>query len=470
MRALVSAFIVLFIAVAAPAFAAPALSYTANPAAYEVLRGNTVDLSATLRNLEDAPLYVNDLSITFGGAAASYLRSNPFFNFFNNVPGTFETTDPPFTGSLTELVVDPATPDGIYTVTVELVGGASPSLTDPVNNAIGAQTFTIIVGLSSAGPLTITTSSPLPTATAGIVYSQTLSAAGGFGPYSNWTITSGNLPPGLSLNSTTGIISGTPLAVTGVFNFGVAFSDATGVTGSGSLQLTVQPAAAVSSTLAAIGGFAQVAAGGGWKTTIALINLSTATVNGQINFYSDNGNALTLPLTFPQFGLSTSASSQTFTLIPNESLVIDSEAASSMSVGWAGVQASGPLSGYSIFQEQLPGAIESEGTASFDSSTSSSLTLPYDNTSGYRTGIALANQSASPVKVTAVLRDQNGAQLASAQVSLQAFGHASFFLDELSSVSRNQLGVVQFQTGGPLSAVGLRFSPSDSFTSIPIVP
>lgn len=470
MRTLRVVLILLFIAGGTPIFAAPALSYSAAPSTYEVSRGDTVDLSAMLRNVGDAPLYVNDLLVTFSGAAASYLRPNPFFNSFNSVPGTFETTDPLFTGSLTELVVDPATPAGTYSVTVELVGGTSPSLTDPANNAIGSQTFTIIVGGSSAGPLTITTPSPLPAATAGTAYSQILSAAGGVGPYSHWTITSGNLPPGLSLNPATGLISGTPLAVTGLFNFGVGFNDAAGATGSGSLQLMIQPPASTSATLAAIGGFAQVASGAGWKTTITLINLSMVTTNGQVNFYSDSGSALTLPLTFPQFGLTTSASSQTFTLSPNESLVIDTEAASTLNVGWAAIQASGPLTGYSIFRQLLPGSIDSEGTASFDSSTASSLTLPYNNTNGYRAGIALANQSASPAMITAILSDQNGGQLASTQVNLQAFGHTSFFLDELFSVSRNQLGVVQFQSTGPLSGVGLRFSPSGSFTSIPIVP
>ena len=125
MRTLRFVFILLFMAGGTPAFAAPALSYSAAPSTYTVSRGDTIDLSATLRNVGDAPLYVNDLLVTFSGAAGSYLRPNPFFNSFNSVPGTFETTDPLFTGSLTELVVDPATPAGTYTVTVELVGGTT---------------------------------------------------------------------------------------------------------------------------------------------------------------------------------------------------------------------------------------------------------------------------------------------------------------------------------------------------------
>lgn len=43
----------------------------------------------------------------------------------------------------------------------------------------------------------------------GVAYSRTLAAEGGKTPYA-WTVSSGSLPPGLSLNKTTGTISGTP--------------------------------------------------------------------------------------------------------------------------------------------------------------------------------------------------------------------------------------------------------------------
>jgi len=54
-------------------------------------------------------------------------------------------------------------------------------------------------------------SSALPAGTVGIPYSATLQAGGGTLPYT-WSIISGSLPSGLTLDSSTGIISGTPLA------------------------------------------------------------------------------------------------------------------------------------------------------------------------------------------------------------------------------------------------------------------
>lgn len=315
----------------------------------------------------------------------------------------------------------------------------------------------------------ITTTSPLVSGTVGVAYAQTLAATGGAPPYSGWIVIAGSLPAGLSLNSTTGTVGGTPVGVSGTFNFTIAVHDTNASVGSTSFQLTIQPPS-ISTTLTRVGSFAQVVSGGGWKTTMTLLNLSAITVNAQINLYADNGSPLTLPLTFPQFGLSTSTSSINLTLSPNESVAVQSEAStSSIGVGWADVQATGTLSGYSVFRLRSPGASDSEGTGSLDSRLSSSVVLPYDNTNGYQTGVALANQASTAQTITAILLDQNGVQLASSQINLPSFGHSSFYLNSQFSQSANQLGIIQFQSSGGVTGVGLRFSPTGTFTSVPII-
>jgi Zn-dependent metalloprotease len=65
--------------------------------------------------------------------------------------------------------------------------------------------------------------SSLPTGQAGMGYSQTLSATGGVTPYS-WSILSGSLPVGLSLDATSGVISGTPTAA-GTASFAIQAAD-----------------------------------------------------------------------------------------------------------------------------------------------------------------------------------------------------------------------------------------------------
>jgi Putative Ig domain/IPT/TIG domain len=71
-------------------------------------------------------------------------------------------------------------------------------------------------------PLQVTTSS-LPAATGGVPYSATLTAQGGVTPYT-WSVTSGSLPPGMTLDSFTGVISGTS-DVTGTYEFMVTVRD-----------------------------------------------------------------------------------------------------------------------------------------------------------------------------------------------------------------------------------------------------
>jgi hypothetical protein len=70
--------------------------------------------------------------------------------------------------------------------------------------------------------LSVSTAS-LAGATLGTAYSATLAAAGGTSPYT-WSVSSGSLPPGLSLSASAGTISGTP-EVAGTFTFTVQATD-----------------------------------------------------------------------------------------------------------------------------------------------------------------------------------------------------------------------------------------------------
>jgi len=63
----------------------------------------------------------------------------------------------------------------------------------------------------------------MPEAQKLVPYNYAFVAEGGI-PIYNWDIFAGQLPPGLSLDSFTGVLSGTP-AASGVFNFTVRVRD-----------------------------------------------------------------------------------------------------------------------------------------------------------------------------------------------------------------------------------------------------
>ena len=102
---------------------------------------------------------------------------------------------------------------GTFNFTVLATDQGNPPLT-------ASQAYTIII--APAPPLSILTAS-LPNAAQGSPYNSPLAASGGVPPLT-WAITVGALPPGLSLNTTTGQISGTPTAQ-GTFSFTVKVTD-----------------------------------------------------------------------------------------------------------------------------------------------------------------------------------------------------------------------------------------------------
>jgi large repetitive protein len=82
--------------------------------------------------------------------------------------------------------------------------------------------------------------------TVGTSYTETISASGGTSPYT-FSVFSGALPTGLSLNSSTGVISGTPSAA-GTFSFTIKAVDAGGNAAMQYLTITVtSPGTAVGS-------------------------------------------------------------------------------------------------------------------------------------------------------------------------------------------------------------------------------
>jgi hypothetical protein len=94
-----------------------------------------------------------------------------------------------------------------------------------------------VYGTAGAAP-SITAPSSLPSGTVGSAYPATaISASGGTGVYT-WSAT--GLPGGLSINTTTGVIAGTPLSATGSpFNVNITVTDSALASASRGYSLTV---------------------------------------------------------------------------------------------------------------------------------------------------------------------------------------------------------------------------------------
>jgi len=126
-------------------------------------------------------------------------------------------------------------------VTADLTG-LTPSTTYYVRvsatNSNGSASSSVGSFTTSARPLVLTTTTgSLTTGTVGSVYAKTLSADGGTAPYT-WDVVAGSLPAGLSLNSTTGAITGTP-TFDGSSSFTIEVTDATTQTATKAFTISV---------------------------------------------------------------------------------------------------------------------------------------------------------------------------------------------------------------------------------------
>jgi hypothetical protein len=134
--------------------------------------------------------------------------------------------------SLSAAGVISGTPDA--TGTVSFVAGVKDS-------GNPAQTASVSLSITVAGPSLNISSTTFAQGIFGRPYNATLQATGGTPGYS-WSIASGSLPTGLSLNTTTGVISGTPTG--GTTSFVAAVHDSSTPAQKASAQMTLSVSAA----------------------------------------------------------------------------------------------------------------------------------------------------------------------------------------------------------------------------------
>ena len=189
---------------------------------------------------------------------------------------------------------------GNVTLQEDLEIGEGESLTIPDGSSLDMNGHTITV--ESGGKLdgkptgegtvkiapTITTES-LPDGEVGTVYSQTLTATGD--PTITWNVTSGTLPAGLTLDTNTGTISGTPTTAN-TYNFTVTATNDSG-NDSKQFSLTIDPKQTVSVTGVTLDQAELSLYTGESKTLIATVQPSDATIQN-VTWESSNTEVATV--------------------------------------------------------------------------------------------------------------------------------------------------------------------------------
>jgi hypothetical protein len=209
---------------------------------------------------------------------------------------------------------------------------------------------------------------------------------------------------------------------------------------------------------------AHAADGNAFKTTVLLTNASALPAPYTLRFNDDLGNV-------PATRFELEAGSLTGTIPAGGSVTIRTAGLGPATVnGWAELTAPNAVGGSVIYSQQTFLPSLQEGTATIVASGSQHFFLPFDNTAGAITGVALTDPgplAATNIQVT--FRYSDGTSETASYPLLVSRNHQAFVLASQFPNTANRSGVADFTSNVPLSAVAFRFNSTGAFTSFGIV-
>jgi hypothetical protein len=206
--------------------------------------------------------------------------------------------------------------------------------------------------------------------------------------------------------------------------------------------------------------------GGGWQSTIVLTNTSVAVASATLIFHSDTTAGNTQPWT-PPF-VETSSTAGLFLISGSSMFLHTTGTAAALTQGWAELDADAGIVAYVVFTYRAPGHQDDDGTAPAVAATNRIL-VPYDDASGFVTGIAVVNPTAAAQDISVGFQTTTGDVAFGALPSVPPQGHMAFVLSQQFPVIAGHTGLAEFYSAtGNLSMIALRFNPTISFTAAPV--
>ncbi len=211
---------------------------------------------------------------------------------------------------------------------------------------------------------------------------------------------------------------------------------------------------------------AHIADSGGWTTQFIFVNLDDKNpTQVTVNFSKEDGTPLPLSIE-GEAGL---VSSVVRAIASGGSVTIQTNgrATDNIIVGWAELLTSGQVAGEAIFRAAgNPDQFAAVGLTS----SARHVVMPFDNTLGAVTAMALINTNkTSAARIDVTIRDERGVTILTDVMAIPANGHVSFELTSRWRLTVDKRGVLDFKSATPdITGLGFRFIGA-AFASVPLI-
>ena len=222
----------------------------------------------------------------------------------------------------------------------------------------------------------------------------------------------------------------------------------------------------------------QIAAGGGWGTSIHVLNPADTPATGLVRFYDQGGQLLSLMV----------ADDQTEFLADRVPLEIAANGSKEINIldasfvtqqGYAVLtRGEGALTSSVTFRQRVSGRPDFESGLPSWGVTTQKWLLPFDNMSGYSTSFAVVNPDTTPADYLFSFYDSAGAKITTEAIAVGGGQHQSFSSPQRWPAVANRRGSVRISVVSSgtspsqfgVNPVALLFNSSGAFSWIYMVP
>lgn len=221
--------------------------------------------------------------------------------------------------------------------------------------------------------------------------------------------------------------------------------------------------------------FPHLAIGGGWETVIVIVNMSNRRVDYRIHYFDQGGVPMRTTIRNYPSGELASGELTVGNLPPGHSFNFSLfDDGGPTRVGWALLDydtSGGRIGGYAIFRRLRPGPAIPEAMIPLSAYNDSIFVMPFDNIQGFDTAIAIVNPGSSlTTTITLTFLTLDGQLIRQITMRLAPGEQTAFALRDRVPEIAGRLGTLLVEGSTTrLSALGIRFSPTGTFSSVPIM-